>query len=54
MKALIFENRVIQIEQQPFDVHESLIWVDALENVTVGWHYINGHFLSPETQLLEE
>lgn len=48
MKALVFNNKVVQVEAQQFEVHPSLVWVDCPSNVTAGWGYENGQFIEPE------
>ena len=45
MKALIQGNRVAQVCEQAFEVHASLIWVDAPEGCVAGWTYENGQFI---------
>lgn len=47
MKALIQGNRVAQVCEQTFEVHASLIWVDAPEGCVAGWTYENGQFSPP-------
>jgi len=38
MKALIFENKVVDIAEKEFDVHASLTWMDAPIDCEKGWH----------------
>lgn len=47
MKALIHNNRVVQLEETPFEVHPSLIWVDAPVECKPEWSYVNGVFSAP-------
>ncbi len=47
MKALIFKNRVVQVSQKDFEVHESLKWLDCDDNVTAGYGFVNGEFIAP-------
>ena len=45
MKALIFENKVIQIEEESFPISSTLSWVDDIpSDVEVGYSYENGKF----------
>lgn len=48
MKALIHNNKVVDISETTFEVHEDLIWVDADDTVKTGWKYIDGVFKQPE------
>tara|TARA_R100001510_G_scaffold12901_1_gene10086 strand:- start:459 stop:806 length:348 start_codon:yes stop_codon:yes gene_type:complete len=45
MKALIFKETVIQLEETAFEVHSGLIWVDASAECKVGWGYKDGNFI---------
>jgi len=47
MKALILENKVIQLETTEFEVAEPLIWVDCGDEVREGWNYVDGVFSDP-------
>ena len=49
MKALIFENKVIQIEQDEdvFEVHSSMQWVDCSNSVEVDFDYDGTSFSEP-------
>jgi hypothetical protein len=48
MKALVLNQQVVQVEQQEFEVHPSLVWIDCPDGVTAGWKYENGEFIEPE------
>lgn len=48
MKALIHNNRVVDLSETPFEVHSDLFWVDANDDVRVGWEYDNGSIKEPE------
>lgn len=49
MKALIFENKVIQIEEESFPISSTLSWVDDIpSDVEVGYSYENGKFEKPD------
>jgi hypothetical protein len=47
MKALIKENLVVDVCEKEFEVHPSLVWVDAAEGCEFGWTYENGRFTAP-------
>lgn len=47
MKALIKENLVVDVCEKEFEVHPSLVWVDAIDGCQVGWTYENGQFIQP-------
>jgi len=46
MKALIFDNKVVEISKKEFEVHSGLSWVDCDDNVEVGDSYNGSVFLS--------
>ncbi len=37
MKALIFENKVVDLAKEEFDVSPSMTWMDAPEGCETGW-----------------
>jgi hypothetical protein len=37
MKALIFNNTVVQLSETSFEVNDSLYWMDASDEVQLGW-----------------
>jgi len=47
MKALIFDNVVVDLAPTEFEVHNNLYWIDADENVKVGWKLVNGNLVEP-------
>jgi len=50
MKALVFNNQVIQLEAEEFEVHSSLVWIDLAgldPQPETGWSYLNGNFEAP-------
>jgi len=47
MKALIFENMVVDVAETEFDVHESMTWMDAPDNCKTGWHLEDGVITAP-------
>ena len=48
MKALIHNNRVVDIAEASFEVHEDMFWIDVDSNVRVGWDYIDGSVQQPK------
>lgn len=49
MKALILNDRVVQIEQQEFPVAQPLYWIECPKECTTNWTYTNNEFL-PQPQ----
>ena len=50
MKALIFNEKVIQVETESFPVCSEMQWVDITDldpQPQLGWDYENGEFLAP-------
>ena len=48
MKALIFENKVVDVQENEFDVHPSMTWVDCDNTVKAGFGYDGSTFTSNE------
>ena len=46
MKALIFNNKVVDIKETEFEVHSSMTWVDCDNTVKQGFTYEDGNFVS--------
>jgi len=46
MKALIFNNKVVDISATEFEVHSGLSWVDCDDSVEVGYDYDGTAFSS--------
>jgi hypothetical protein len=46
MKALIFENKVVDVQETEFEAHESMVWVDCADDVEAGFAYEDGVFIS--------
>ena len=46
MKALILEGKVLDISENEFDVHSSMIWVECDSDVQVGDDYDGSSFTS--------
>ncbi len=47
MKALLINNKVVDLQQESFEVHESMTWLDCDDTVEVGFTYENGQFIAP-------
>jgi len=47
MKALILQNKVVQVAPESFPVHPSMIWADCPAEVQAGWSYADGTFAPP-------
>ena len=52
MKALIFENKVVDIVESEFPVASNMQWQDCDDSVKIGYFYINNQF--KETDLSDE
>ena len=48
MKALIYNNEVVDIKDQPFEVHPDFAWVECDSTVKAGDKYIDGVFSKSE------
>ena len=46
MKALIFNNEVVDIQENEFEVHSSMTWVDCDNTVEIGFSYDGTNFTS--------
>ena len=43
MKALIFENKVVDVVEAEFEVHKSMTWMDCPDNCKAGeWELVDG------------
>ena len=47
MKALILDNKVVDVVSTEFEVHSSLTWVDCDDTVKSGYDYKDGKFTDP-------
>ena len=54
MKALIHNNLVVQVAKDAFEVHSSLIWMDAPEGCEYGWELVEGVLQAPPKPTAEE
>ncbi len=46
MKALILNNEVVDVQENEFEVHPSMIWVDCDNTVEIGFSYDGTNFTS--------
>lgn len=53
MKALVHENRVVQIIDQEFPVHPSMQWITCPDYVLVGYSYRDGAFIATVPEATE-
>ena len=44
-QALILENKIVDVCEQTFEVHESMKWVECPDNCTTKWKYENEQFI---------
>jgi hypothetical protein len=54
MKALIFDNKVVDVSEVGFEVHPSLTWMDAPDGCEKGWNLVNGALKAPAGPTDEE
>jgi len=47
MKALIFDNKVVDVAEKSFEVHNSMVWMDAPDECIVGWSLKDGKLVAP-------
>ena len=48
MKALILNNKVVDVQATEFEVHSSMSWVDCNDTVKIGFSYNGSTFTSNE------
>ena len=48
MKALILNNKVVDVQEAEFEVHSSMTWVDCDDTIKVGFDYDGSTFTSNE------
>ena len=54
MKALILDNKVVDVVSTEFEVHSSMSWVDCDDKVDVGWTYDGKTFKTNVIELTAE
>ena len=50
MKALILNNKVVDIQETEFEVHNSMTWVECDNTVKQGFNYDGTTFINNENQ----
>tara|TARA_B100000131_G_C17856221_1_gene508050 strand:+ start:341 stop:691 length:351 start_codon:yes stop_codon:yes gene_type:complete len=50
-KALVFQGKIVQVEDTAFEVHEDFCWFDAPDDVTDEWTFSEGNFTPPDTSI---
>jgi hypothetical protein len=51
MQALIFNNKLVDVSEEAFEVHSSMEWIDAPDGCTPEWVYSDGKvspYVDPE------
>ena len=54
MKALIFQNKVVDLVDAEFPVSPEMTWMDAPEGCTTDWVLENGAIVAPPSPSTEE
>lgn len=47
MKALVQNNRIVDLAETPFEVHSDMQWIDVASDVQVGWEIVDGSPVAP-------
>ncbi len=50
MKALIFENKVVQVESEEFPVSPEMVWMESPEGCDTSWLLDNGALVAPPVE----
>ena len=53
-KALIFNDKVVDIAEVEFEVAPQMTWVDCSSDVQVGWDYNGSTFTDPNVKTSDE
>ena len=48
MKALIHDDKVVDVKEQSYEVHPSMSWIDCPNNIRIGFFYDGKTFKSDE------
>ena len=54
MKALVFNNLVVDVQEKEFEVHSSMVWSDAPEGCEIGWKVVDGVITAPAAKTNEQ
>ena len=52
MKALIHQNKIIEIKENTYPTHESLTWIDLPQGAEVGDGYVDGQLVKPQIETI--
>lgn len=47
MKALLLNNKVVDVQAKEFEVHESMVWIDCTDDCVIGWSLKDGVLQAP-------
>ena len=48
MKALIYDDKVVDVKEQSYEVHPSMSWIDCPNDIRIGFFYDGKTFKSDE------
>jgi len=48
MKALIYDDKVVDVKEQSYEVHPSMSWIDCPNDIKIGFFYDGKTFKSDE------
>ena len=52
MKALILNNKVVDVQAKEFEVHESMTWMDCSDDCAIGWSLADGALVAPVVETI--
>ena len=54
MRALVFQNKVVDVQEKDFEVHPSMTWCNAPEGCKIGWKVVDGEITAPPAKTNEQ
>ncbi len=54
MKGLVFQNKIVDLAQVPFEVHADSYWIDVPSDCQTGWDVIGKQVIRPQEVTAEE
>ena len=48
MRALIFNNQVVDVAENDFAVHSSMVWMDCTSECKIGWSLVDKVLTAPD------
>ena len=51
MKALIYDDKVVDVKEQSYEVHSTMKWIDCPNDIRIGFFYDGKTFKSDEKHL---